>query len=376
MKLPKYMPALDGLRAVAIMLVLLTHAAGGWGMIASTFHNVNGEATLALPVWLSKIAESATHGVTLFFVVSAFTLTIRSADDRGGLGAYALRRIARVGPGYWLACLAYPLAIGLGPRWYAPDGISATDLIIAAVFGSAWQGGPALAVVPGGWSVSCEVAFYIALPLVIRLIDGRIWRAVLLTGLALLIAQVRARGAISISQYNYAFYNNPIEQAPAFLLGVTAALIATQMRIPKISGLVGPILVFAIVALPFSPIHRWYVMPHLIFAFLCSGAVVLAALHPPAFLANRAMNEIGGVSYSMYLVQFALLAPCLHSAEQIAPGGDWQTLAVYYLLLATTTFFVARVTYRVIELPAIQWANRVSSKRRAFRAAIREPDTV
>ncbi len=368
------MPALDGLRAIAILMVLLTHTAGGWGMVASILRKTDGETTLALPAWLNQIAEAATHGVTLFFVVSPFTLTVRAAGDRGSLASYALRRIARVGPGYWLACLAYPLAIGLGPRWYAPDGVSTADLLVAFVFGSAWQGGSALAVVPGGWSVSCEVAFYVALPLLLRLIDGRIWRALVLTCVALLIAQVRARSAMSVSLYNYAFYNNPIEQLPVFLFGITAALVAMRIRVPKVPGGVLIILVAAIGALPFSPVARWYVMPHLVFAGFASFAVLISAAHPPAFLSNRTMTGIGQVSYSMYLLQFALLAPCLYFAGFIAPKDDWITLAVYYALLAVVVFSVACVTYRLIELPAIRWANRTSAKPQLARAARPEAD--
>jgi peptidoglycan/LPS O-acetylase OafA/YrhL len=180
--LPKHMPALDGLRGIAILMVVMTHVAGGWAAALAIYpgHSevIGG---LALPRWVGAITGSGINGVDLFFVVSAFTLTLRSGRDVGSLRAYALRRIARVGPGYWLAGLFYTLIGGFAPRLWAAGGISPTDLIIAAIFGSAWSGGASLAVVPGGWSVCCEVMFYIALPTIIRLINGRIWRAAALT---------------------------------------------------------------------------------------------------------------------------------------------------------------------------------------------------
>lgn len=169
--LPKHMPALDGLRGVAILMVVLTHCTDGWHEAHSLSQGtLMWPKTFHLPIWLSAIAGHAFHGVTLFFVVSAFTLTVQAGRRADGWLAYATRRVARVGPGYWLPGIGYTLAAGLAPRLLAPEGIAASDLAVAALFGSALQGGTATAVVPGGWSVSCEVIFYTALPLVLWVI--------------------------------------------------------------------------------------------------------------------------------------------------------------------------------------------------------------
>jgi peptidoglycan/LPS O-acetylase OafA/YrhL len=330
--LPRHMPALDGLRGIAILMVILTHVVGGTGL-----------------------ENAAGHGVALFFVVSAFTLTVRSARDRSGLRSYALRRIARVGPGYWIAGLAYTLALGL-----APNGITPTDLLIAAVFGSAWQGGASLEVVPGGWSVSCEVAFYIALPLLIWAINGRIWRAVILTGLAMAVAQFRARHAILAGTYGFSFYVNPIEQAPVFLCGVTAALVAMRVRLPRMAGVAVGLLVPAFAILPLLRIPGWYVQHQIAFAGLASVVVALSAMHPRGLLASHAMRRIGEVSYSMYLVHFAVLPVSLRLAEWMSPPLDRRTLLLHFAFTLAATFTIAQITYRVIEQPPIRWAARRS----------------
>ena len=121
--LPRHLPALDGLRGIAILLVILTHASGGWLAAASIeLDTFSWPATFSLPGWLSRVSGQAIHGVTLFFVVSAFTLTLSLAKG-GDLRAYAIRRIARVGPGYWLAGIVYPLiaarpcSAALGAEW-------------------------------------------------------------------------------------------------------------------------------------------------------------------------------------------------------------------------------------------------------------------
>lgn len=61
--------------------------------------------------------------------------------------------------------------------------------------------GAALAVVPGGWSVSCEAAFYMALPFVLHVVNGHVWRAGASTGLAIVVAQLWARNLIRIAEW-------------------------------------------------------------------------------------------------------------------------------------------------------------------------------
>ena len=354
----RHLPALDGLRGVAILLVVLTHAAGGWAAALSIVRDTAAmPQTFALPAWLRLTTAAAVDGVDLFFVVSAFTLTLRATGRSGGASGYALRRIARVGPGYWIAGLAYTLAAGLRPRLWAPQGVGLPDLAVAAVFGSAWQGGASLAVVPGGWSVCCEVAFYVALPFILRAIDGRIWRAMALTVLAAAIAQLRARAAIAAGAWSFGAYVDPIQHLPAFLCGVTAALVFLRAPLPRIRGAPIALLAVAIVA---APLLRSSVPA---FAMLVAAATALAAAHPPRLLASRAMRRIGQVSYSMYLIHFALLSTSLRLAERVLPSSDWRTMVLHVTLTALASLAAACVTFRAIERPPIRWAARWSSRR-------------
>lgn len=366
--LPHHLPALDGLRGVAILMVVLTHAFGGWqGAQAIMQDTLAWPATFHLPQWLSDIAGRAHHGVTLFFVVSAFTLTL-SMSKGGSLGTFAVRRIARVGPGYWLAGIAYTLAAGLAPRLWAPDGVEPSDLAVAALFGSAWQGGASMAVVPGGWSVACEVAFYAALPLTLWLIGGQLWRAVLLSVASAVAVQLVARHAMLHGVWQYVpQYVHPLTQAPVFLFGITAALLAQRVRLPRVPGLAVTLLALAVVALPLPSVF-WTVLRHLPFAALVAACVALSAQHPPWLLANAAMRRIGEVSYSLYLIHFALLAPCLAAAQWLAPDNGWPTLALHFALTAACSFGLACLTYRWVEQPCIRGAARLLRAHREGRA--------
>ena len=358
MNLPKHMPALDGLRGVAVLMVLLTHAGRGLpGAMSIYSDTASWPKTFALPFWFHRITDSAEHGVQLFFVISAFTLTLRVTENSKHIAGYALRRISRVGPAYWLAGLGYTLLAGLAPRLWAPAGIAPADLVIAGGFLNSWMGGASLAVVPGGWSVACEVAFYIALPLLIWAIDGRIWRVVALTALCTVVVEVQFYNAIITGTWDFAAAVNPLQQAPVFLCGITAALVAMRFRMPYLPGIVATLLLLATVNLPQT---NWqfsaYLESHLAFAGLVAAAVALSAAYPMPVLSGRILGKIGEVSYSMYLLHFVLLAPSLRMAEMLIPGNRWPTMLLHFAITALATFIGACVTYRVIERPAIDWA--------------------
>ena len=87
------LPALDGLRAVAALLVVATHAAYLTG--ATTSGGL-----------LGRLAGRGDFGVAIFFALSGFLLhhglAADARDGRTDLRAYAVRRAARVLPAYWL----------------------------------------------------------------------------------------------------------------------------------------------------------------------------------------------------------------------------------------------------------------------------------
>lgn len=91
--------ALDGLRGIAIVLVVLSH---GWVLWPT--ETVDGSA------WLRPLFRNGNSAVTIFLVASGF-LTYRSLHRHGSLeamqpGVSLLRRVLRVGPTLWLMLVA------------------------------------------------------------------------------------------------------------------------------------------------------------------------------------------------------------------------------------------------------------------------------
>ena len=143
-----HLPALDGLRAVAALSVIVFHA--GYGNLFD--------------------------GVTAFFVLSGFlitTLLLREREARGenSLGAFYIRRTLRIFPAYY-ACVAASFAIDYvaGNPW--PPGLKPSALVYGVNYFNAFHGHPSTSIAHL-WSLGVEEQFYLLWPALFILIARR-----------------------------------------------------------------------------------------------------------------------------------------------------------------------------------------------------------
>lgn len=101
----RYIPALDGLRGVAVVLVLLYH-----------FPFVEGIAPLNWTLRLSKEADAGYIGVEIFFVLSGYLITrilLNDIREKNGrvFGRFYLKRVLRILPVFYLTIVICALLI-------------------------------------------------------------------------------------------------------------------------------------------------------------------------------------------------------------------------------------------------------------------------
>src|SRR5215217_7281479 len=158
--------ALDGLRGLAALLVVVYHS---W--VASSFAAVGGGA-------VRDVISAGFLAVNFFFVLSGFVLFLPAARGAGSLGArsaYAVRRIARIVPAYWLALLLalvlFPLLAPAGRTFasaVSPESVFAhftfTELELRFVPG--YEGPLGFVVNQPVWTLAVEMAFYALLPFI------------------------------------------------------------------------------------------------------------------------------------------------------------------------------------------------------------------
>lgn len=154
--LPRRIPALDGLRAVAIVLVVLVHAA----------------PTAGFPPALAWVHTLQSLGVRIFFVISGFLITALLLQEREATGEISLRRFyvrraLRIFPAFY-AYIAVILVLSAGGWIILLPGDLAHALTYTMNYNypAAWE-------VWHIWSLSIEEQFYVLWPLLLVLAGTR-----------------------------------------------------------------------------------------------------------------------------------------------------------------------------------------------------------
>jgi peptidoglycan/LPS O-acetylase OafA/YrhL len=327
-----YRPHIDGLRAIAVSLVVLFHA------YPSAF-------------------PGGFIGVDIFFVISGYLITgIIARDVRAGhfdlVGFYA-RRARRIFPAL-LIVLAATLVVGY--RWMLPDAYR--QLGIDAVASAAFSANIALMLQSGYfdvesakkpllhlWSLGIEEQFYLFWPLALMLsarLGANLFRASLLLGLASFALNLALTGPHPIA----AFYL-PVTRAFELFAGAVLALgwrEAPEGKWHDFRALAGAALIGLSVALFDNtvPFPGWRAVLPVVGTMLMLSAP--GAWGCRYILSSRPMVGIGLISYPHYLwhwpllVYFAMIKTS--SLTEIERG-----------LIIGLSLLMAWATHRLIELP-------------------------
>ncbi len=161
----RFIPEMDGLRFVAISMVVLFHL-NGYLTAKTPFYE---HGPMAQRDWLCRAALVGSHGVELFFVISGFILALPfAAHHLAGAPAvnlrkYYLRRLTRLEPPYFITIF---LLMALGTLLHAaalPQFYSHLAASLAYVHNLIY-GAPSTAL-GVAWSLEIEIQFYLLVPL-------------------------------------------------------------------------------------------------------------------------------------------------------------------------------------------------------------------
>ena len=354
--------ALDGLRGLAALGVLVLHV---W-MFS---YGDNGKPPKGL---LDLAVGELRLGVQLFFVLSGFLIFrpfVAAALDGAGrvpsLTRYAIRRAARILPGYWLALGASFLLLR---HLEHPMQLDPERLPVFLLFAQNQFEETIKHLDPPMWTLAIEVSFYVTLPLAgvlaVRLgaHRGR------LLGLTLLIV---AAGALSTAlAYTHAWpqtlSTSLLPHLVEFGAGMTVAVLlhgrTLDGRRAGLLALAGLVAIYAN--------SRWHALgigardvrsivgdaPG-----IAGIALVLATLVAGPWratpLARGPAKWLGTISYGVYLFHFPVIVGLRMTGHW--PEGDElgrQLLTVMAITLPAATF-----SWFAVERPAIAWARRVTS---------------
>jgi peptidoglycan/LPS O-acetylase OafA/YrhL len=362
-----YYPAIDGLRAIAVLAVFLLH---------------NG-------IWVT--APNGGYGVELFFVISGFLITgmlLREFDrlDRLRLGRFWSRRLARLYPALVVLVATSATYAAISHRADLPGGhrLDTAPAIARSVI-------PALTYTTnlrldqhhffGGhvhlWSLAVEEQFYLVLPLVLWVVLPRKRaKAILIGGVTtLLVGWHLWRWFL----YRYAYVNHAVtgshwwapywvrvivetDRADTLLAGVLLAAVFWTIepgpRVGRALSVAAPFgLAYVIWVIRIGP-HRifgqWY-WPNLFFgaaaALLIAGVVLRPRSVTARLLSIPPLVWLGKISYSFYLWHFLIIRAFIADHQ-----FGWSAPAVTGLRFAASTG-AAAASYLLVEQPVRTWFN-------------------
>lgn len=357
-----FLPELEALRGIAILLVFAFHA---WG--------VSGYASReAPPPWLGFIAAGNT-GVTLFFVLSGFLLSLpwlRHLNDRAHhrpvISAYFKARALRILPLYALALALAGLITG---DWRSMARAATFQFIGMEAFpwGVVW------------WTLGTEVQFYLLLPLAMGLwlqgTAGRVLLAGLLLGWAIWYLQSALDGNPGSGPMSYWTTKSILARLPAFGIGITAAWIWLQARhwqpgrdMQAFSGLVvaGLLIILGMVLAEVARLGDrraeldWH-LHHSYEALLWGGIILTVLLARPLgasrLLRSRPLEVAGKLSYSFYLWHLPVLFYLIYPVRSTLGDPAWQGSGWPLLLSAVAlklTLALAWVSFQCVERPFLR----------------------
>ena len=161
---------LDFLRGIALIAVILTHTVG---YFPSKFFFVDFCFGLGR------------YGVQLFFVISAFTMTMLAQNkSEFNLKDFYVKRFLRIFPLFFIAAILY-FPTQKNPNFWNPDGLQFWEFGISIFFLQGFLPTTINSTVPGGWSISNEANFYLIFPIFLKLVNSKFkYLLVILTSLS------------------------------------------------------------------------------------------------------------------------------------------------------------------------------------------------
>ncbi|MFF2901838.1 acyltransferase family protein [Streptomyces sp. NPDC057966] len=344
------LPSLTGMRFLAALLVFLYHAAD-----ARVFADQGVSEGFS-----AAVGKAGTVGVSFFFVLSGFVLTW-TARPGDTARRFWRRRMAKIFPNHLVTWAVVLVLVLFGGR--ALDlGTALVNLLLL----QAWV--PSFEVLFSmndvSWSLSCELFFYLAfpvlLPLIARIRPSRLWAwagGVVAAVVCVPLLAELLPGPAGLDIYSFwLVYALPPMRCLEFVLGILMARIVLTGRWTSFVGL-APAGLLAVAGYLLA-----LRVPQL-YGVVAATVVPLALIVPAAAVADlqgrrspfrgAAMVWLGEVSFAFYLLHRLVLTS---SHRALGAERTWGTPTAVALLVAALVIALALAAalHRLVERPSMR----------------------
>lgn len=366
----RHLPALDGLRGIAILLVVVHHSTRYGGM----------ESLSALDQLFQKVGTAGWSGVDLFFVLSGFLITGILLDAKGTNGyfrSFYARRILRIFPLYYGVLFCVFVLLPAVATWSREVPSLVKDQIWYWTYlqnvSVALKGWPALTAIQHFWSLAIEEQFYLVWPLVVLLLNRR---AMILACLGLVVGSLAVRTVLVLTGHTLAAYVLTPSRMDGLALGGLLALIARAPDgLSHLARWAKPVVLSSALGLGAivlwrHNLHYWDAVVETVgfslLALFFGGVLAITVASPSGTLAarifaHRFLRFVGRYSYAMYVFHLPILfavarvfnvASIPRLAGSQVPGQLLFTSAVAAISLAAAWFSWHLYEARFLKLKA------------------------
>jgi peptidoglycan/LPS O-acetylase OafA/YrhL len=352
-------PELDGIRAIAIWMVLIAHVFYGWSTSEQAFARIPGFVMQAISHgWL---------GVDLFFILSGFLITGILLDSREKpryFRNFYARRFLRIMPLYFAVVFVFFICYSRYHGYFILSTLFAANL--ANIFNVGVPHGPGVL-----WSLAVEEHFYLLWPLLVYLLD----RKKLATLAVCIIALTPVARGVAVAHgmpVDAAVYSYSWFRFDGLALG---GLLALWVRSPyfkpansyRFAGLLlGLAVLITVIGIPFGIMHKSPVGVALRFTqaqfpFAAFFLVILIRQGTllTAFLRTSLARLSGNLSYCLYLIHLALGDgyQALVKIFNFQPDATFGALGAVFVrgsVVVSVSFAIAMLSKRYLEEPFLR----------------------
>jgi peptidoglycan/LPS O-acetylase OafA/YrhL len=340
-------PSIDALRGAAALYILIYHLV------------FVPKPSLILPAWIYATVKYGFSGVTLFFILSGFTLSHsmrHSRQEPHEMLIFYLKRLFRILPLYyvWLTII---MVYTWG--WY---GFLSHRLELFLYLSLSYNFMPDFqaGLVWASWFLGVQMLFYLIFPIVFHIVNTM--------GKALIFLCVSLVAASAYSDViNYYFAARPEKvtliyfgffyQLPVFALGVLAYFVLERLReyfeSSRLwalnflgSAVIGWLLIIFFDSAGLFPIYKLMMI-----AFVYSLLMLGLVLWPAPFLVNKFSDFLGKISYSLYLNHPGIILLCIPVYRFIYSLGytSWNSFMICIVVTLVPAVAISYVTKLLIE---------------------------
>lgn len=357
---------IDSLRGLAILLVIVVHAALHFQ---------------ALSPDIFFLTFKGQYGVQLFFITSALTLFLSfkqraNVDKANTVRFFLIRRFFRIAPAFYLAILFYSMQMLLKPVSTIPNPVNLLNVVLSVFFVNGFFPTSINYVPPGGWSVAIEMIFYLLIPFLFSQIRSLKTAVVYFFVTLLFGIACNHVGAYLMTHYTnldysyhktWYFYFWLPNQLPIFMLGIILFhLLKRDIRISKNSAVmivVGSCAGLLGVFYSIKYFRLEDVVPeHVLVGILFSCIVFAMSQARIRLLENRVTSYLGKLSFSMYLWHFFVLECMAFIIRRVMPVAPFIQLAALYITAIPLICIVSSISYHKVELAGMKLGKKVIDK--------------